>query len=171
MAKKYYRRRYRRRGRWSSNIQPISETFTAEPGVTGNSYTIAQNPAQSNNTVSIQYTAKNIEAAFCIETLQSTTGAIDDLTYYIMYVPQGYTISLDLPLNHPEWIMAYKFIGNSQMYVSNSNPYQVPKIKTRLARRLNTGDSIIFLWTANNNGTSSISFKESGLLRWWTKAN
>ena len=129
MAKyRRYRRYYRRKGRWSSNIQPISETFTAEPGTTGNSYTIAQNPAQTSNSVSIQYTAKNIEAAFCIETLQSTTGAIDDLTYYIMYVPQGYAISLDLPMNHPEWIMAYKFIGNSQMYVSNSKPLSLKLI-------------------------------------------
>ena len=46
-----------------------------------------------------------------------------------MYVPEGYT--LDLPFIIPEWIMAYKYIGQVNMY----NDYTtLPRIKTRLSR-------------------------------------
>lgn len=168
MARRRYRRYRRLRGRWSANISRINLSGVAEVGQRfGDSLTIAQNPTQSNTTVSQQYTVKNIEIS---GQLEGGTN-IEDVAYYIMYVPEGYAINLDLPFNHPEWIMAYKYIGQSGNYSSGSDFVQPPRIKTRLSRRLNTGDSIIFLYSGANVSPSSTNIKFNGLVRWWTKAN
>lgn len=174
MARRRYRRYRRSKSRWSANIQRIRSTGEALPDqVFGDTVTIAQNPVQSNTTVSQQYTVKNIEVSGQLESanLETSSYNIEDIAYYIMYVPEGYPINLELPYAHPEWIMAYKYIGQgSSAY--DTGPYQPPKIKTRLSRRLNTGDSIIFLYTGNNaDTTNTIPVKFNGLVRWWTKAN
>lgn len=176
MAKYRRYRKYSRRkhAKWSSNIQRISENYPGVPsGVQGNSITICQNPFQNTQTVSQTFTVKNVEIAAQLELFNLSTPAnVDNVEYYILYVPQGYGISVDLPFEHPEWIMAYKFIGTglSTTSLTDSNS-QVPKIKTRLSRNLNTGDSIIFLYTFNNKNNDNVNVKINGLVRWWTKAN
>jgi hypothetical protein len=175
MARKRYRRYRRSKGRWSANIQRIHMTGEAPSDqVFGDTLTIAQNPVQSATTVSQQYTVKNIEISGQLEAGLGTGGAssIEDVTYYIMYVPEGYPIDLNLPFAHPEWIMAYKYIGQAaQLNIADFT--QPPKIKTRLSRRLNTGDSIIFLYTGINSTVTAgpVNIKFNGLVRWWTKAN
>ena len=169
---KYRRRRFYRRktGKWSSNIERINLSGTTTAGVRfGDSYVIAQNPGQNNSSVSQQYTVKNIEVSAQLEA-PTPSNDIEEICYYIMYVPEGYPVGLQLPFTHPEWIMAYKFIGQGASATQASN-YQTPKIKTRLSRRLNTGDSIIFLYTGNNVSNQNVDIKFSGLVRWWTKAN
>ena len=61
MARRSYRqrRRYRRRGYWSTRIQNLTGSQLA---ATGNQfiiyYNLTQNPAQTDDTVSIKYTVK-----------------------------------------------------------------------------------------------------------------
>lgn len=175
MAKRGYRQRsrFRRRGRWSSNIQGLALTGDAPPSSTfGDFYTVAQNPAQVNSTVSQQYTVKNVEITGEFESAGGFS--IENVSFYIMYVPEGYPLNLDLPFTHPEWIMAYKYIGQSAQNTQSAAGvtfYQPPRIKTRLSRRLNTGDSIVFIYRGYNSSTSSSYIKFNGLVRWWTKAN
>lgn len=168
---KYRRRRFRRRtGRWSSNIQKIHLTGAAPAAVEfGDVAVIAQNPGQSNSSVSQTYTVKNIEISGILEA-SSGSADIEEISYYIMYVPEGYPVNQALPFNHPEWIMAYKYIGQSYNSTS-SNFTQPPRVKTRLARKLNTGDSIVFIYNGMNRSISDVSVKFNGLVRWWTKAN
>lgn len=174
MARRRIRRYRRRRGKWSANIQRINQSGQAlANSIFGDTVTLAQNPAQSNTTVSQQYTVKNIEVSGQLETTIGSAPAnnVEELTYYIMYVPEGYPISLDLPFLHPEWIMAYKYAGQSTHNTATSGLVQPPKIRTRLSRRLNTGDSVIFMYTAQNNSVNNFDVKFQGLVRWWTKAN
>lgn len=134
--------------------------------------TIAQNnTATSASSITQVFTVKNIEVASQIEADQQAGVRIENIEYYIIFVPQGYGISYSLPEDHPEWIMAYKYVGSAFNYsaTSTSNA-QVPKIKTRLARKLNSGDSIIFMIRGHNYSTST-AVEYSGLVRWWTKAN
>jgi len=174
MVRRTRRRYYRRKsGRWSSNIKGFKLEGAAEPGeIFGDSYTIAQNPDQSNTNVSQMFTVKNVEVSAQIEANSSQTPQdIEDITYYIMYVPQGYPIDVTLPSKHPEWIMAYKYIGQAMTSTSTTPPLP-QKIKTRLSRKLNSGDSIIFLFNGyNQNGQNTIGIKMRALVRWWTKAN
>ena len=112
MAKRRYRRYRRARGRWSSNIQRIRDNYpTISAGAVSQSYTICQNPVQDALTVSNQFTVKNAEASMDIEAY--LPNAFENIEYYIMYVPEGYGIDGDLPFKHPEWIMAYKFVGTA----------------------------------------------------------
>lgn len=178
MARRRYSRRYRRRStRWSPNITNLLSTVpAANPGAAFfGTIDLAVNPVQSNQTVSQTFTVKNIELTIQLETQNSSTGwaAIENLTGYIMYVPQGMTVTVDYAQQHPEYIMAYRFIGSPENEADAAghgvrNPLRV---RSRLARKLQTGDSIIFLIVGVNQGSTSLNVNLHGLVRWWTKAN
>ena len=176
MARKNYRRRYyRRKGRWSVNIKDINDDQQLVHGtVNGNSVDLCLNPLQTDITVSQQYTVKNIELSVFLEIPSETTtnGAanyVEDVQHYIMYVPQGMNLTTDYNIEHPEYIMAYYYQGNSTSDTLGLG-YKL-KIKTRMARRLQTGDRIIYFWKARNTTTINLGVSVRGLVRWWTKAN
>lgn len=181
MARKSYKKRfYKRKGRWSANIQTIAPSTVSAPKNTDffTNFTLTSNPVQSANSVSQQYTVKNIELNYQIEAYSPEVGMnVENLVAYIMYVPQGMTVTNTYPNQHPEYIMAYRYLGSPDLerVSSTGNPQTPgrlpPKIKTRLARRLQTGDSIIFLLTGTNNTSTDSSIIIQGLVRWWTKAN
>lgn len=98
-----------------------------------------------------------------------------------MYVPQGFSgsgnnnLSNDYNKLHPEYILAYKYIG-SPSHESNTTgmqgqQYQPYKIKTRLARKLDTGDEIVLFIKGLNQSTETQIIRVNGVVRWWTKAN
>lgn len=58
---------------------------------------------------------------------------------YIMFLPQGVTVSDGLPDQHPEWIMAWRG------YDVQSQSLQAFSVQSKLKRNLNSGDSIILL--------------------------
>lgn len=181
MAKYQRFRKYsrRNRGRWSANIATIQPTTVNAPANSSfyNYITLCENPVQINTTVSQQYTVKNVEFSYQIEASTNSNGVnVEGLSCYIMYVPQGMTITETYPNNHPEYIMAYRFLGSPDIERPNDTGFNTPgrlppKIRTRLARRLQTGDSIIFLLTGLNNTSSNSGVIIDGLVRWWTKAN
>lgn len=171
MARYRRRRFYRRRGRWSANIYNIGSAVNIPAG-DGNadSITLAQNPAQSQLGVSQTYTVKNIELSVYIESDSSTNlQYLENIQHYIMYVPQGLAISPNLPTQHPEYIMNYYYQGNPQDD-SEGLGFRL-KLKSRLARRLQTGDSIVYLYKVDNTYNQTIPIRVRGLCRWWTKAN
>lgn len=181
MAKKRSRRRYYGKGRWAPNIQEINylENVVGQISSTGTfsrTATLVTNPAQNNLTTSNLYTVKNIEATF--EVSFGQFGGIDSLAgkegicCYIMFVPQGMNVSEDYNKQHPEYIMNYKYIGSP---MDDNNQYRNPiRVKTRLARKLNTGDSIILFvkgFTDSDSTEDRYVFQINGLVRWWSKAN
>lgn len=183
MARRTRRKYYKRKGRWSANIQEVGNIITCTPSTWSASETIMSNPAQVNTFVSQTYTVKNVEITFNIDNeLSNLAGAvIEGITAYIMFVPQGMTITNDYNLQHPEYIMAYKYLGsptqefgitteviNGPLYGQQYQPY---RIKTRLSRKLQTGDSIVLFIKGVNQSQESFNLRLSGLIRWWTKAN
>lgn len=99
-----------------------------------------------------------------------------------MFVPQGMNVTASYNLEHPEYIMAYKFLGSPSVDYTNlvgqgsivGQQYQPYRINTRLSRKLNTGDSVILFIKGNNTnttGTTNAVFDFHGLVRWWTRAN
>lgn len=173
MARKYrIKKYYRRKGKWSANIKTLTNTpiSTTAASTFYSSTVLCTNPAQNDNTVSQQYTVKNTEVSYILEIGQGDEGTVEGLTSYIMFVPQGYNITETLPNTHPEWIMAMRFLGNPESDLQNPGRNAV-KIKTRLARRLQTGDSVILLIVGNNTSDRNKNIYFSGIVRWWTKAN
>lgn len=168
--------RYRKRSNWAANIQELSFAVTQyNPGGNMQTYTLAQNPPQDNTTVSQVYTVKNFEINYTIETAATAPEVInhiEDLCVYIMYVPQGMAIPLSYNNDHPEYVMAMKFIGSPAKDAPQE--YQPYRISSRLARRLNTGDQIIMMLKYNNtSGTPILAdpIEVHGIQRWWTKTN
>lgn len=176
MARRRYRRYRRRRAKWSPNLQVlrgsgIAPSINTAPdnGTFADFITIAQNnTTTSQNSISQIFTVKNIEVSAELE----SNSSVQNIEYYIMFVPEGYSLSKNLPEVHTEWIMAYKYIGSpitpGGSTTSNAQP---PKIRTRLSRKLNTGDQIVFIIRGLNNSTQQELVSYHGLVRWWTKAN
>jgi len=171
MAKKTIKR-FRRKGRWSANISEITATtIQATPNKFSATTTLTTNPVQTNTSVSQIYTVKNFEISFTMDKGSSTTSSyIEGLTFYIMFVPQGMNVSENYNLQHPEYIMAYRYYG-APLQDSSSNEVVPFRLKTRMARRLNTGDSIILFITGFNEYSNNQELKLNGLIRWWTKTN
>lgn len=162
------RRYYRSKGRWSSNIKDVTlfNNITADSTfyITTD---LCQNPVQNEASVSQQYTVKNVEFSFSFES--NIPESIEGLSAYIMFVPQGMIVTETYPNFHPEYIMAYRYLGNPS---GDLDIYRNPiKIKTRLARRLQTGDKIVFLIKGGAENVEQIQLISRGLVRWWTKAN
>lgn len=179
MARRSYRqrRRYRKGSRWAANIQELSNSIVnIQPnGKWFRDYTLAFNPTQTNTSVSQVFTVKNFEINFNIDIAtdqQNVLANIEDICAYIMFVPQGMTVTADYNIQHPEYVMAYKFLGSpSNDYLGQQ--YQPFRIRTRLSRKLQSGDQIkLFLIGNNTSTTLTISGLEiHGVYRWWTKAN
>lgn len=176
MARRRYRRYKRHSGRWAANIQEIDGTVTASPGSFSQSDTLLLNPPQTPNIVTQVFTIKNIEITFVLD-FKSTDGSniqyIEGVTAYIMYVPQGMNLTSNYNVEHPEYIMAYKFLGSPLWdKTSQGQQFQPFKIRTRLARKLQSGDNIIlFIKGINQAPQTTFPLRLSGLVRWWTKAN
>lgn len=171
MAKKYFKKRYFRK-RFAPNIKVISKEGNTAAGSADFYATddLCLNPVQSQNTVSQTYTVKNVECTFNVET--SAAQNIENVIAYIMYVPQGMSTSnTDYAHQHPEYIMAMRYIGSPEAISSNNGIRNPIKVRTRLARRLQTGDSVILYLTGTNAGSSNATINIHGVVRWWTKAN
>lgn len=176
MARKSRRRFYRKKGRWCSNIEEISQDIVgAASGYNYATATLAFNPVQTSTGTSQIYTVKNFEISFTFEYPTNDTGLddIEDICVYIMFVPQGMNVGSNYNNIHPEYIMAYKFIGSPANDTSNTGQQYHPyKVKSRLARKLNTGDSVqLFIKYSSPGAISGKVMEVHGINRWWTKAN
>lgn len=165
----YNRRRYRKA--WSPNIQEILNTdFNAAPGLFYTTYTLTTNPIQDTSTVSQTYTVKNFNIDFYVDSnVALALNAVEDLCAYIVYVPQGMTVADNYNILHPEYILNYKYLGGATNDTQNYQPF---RIRSRLARKLNTGDSIqLLIKGINQLPENTTTFQIHGIIRWWTKAN
>jgi len=177
MARFYRRRTYKRsypRKKWASNIGTSSVNLTVPATSTyAAGAAFALNPAQSPASVSNSFVVKNVKLS--IEAVGLLASAFDDLNQIIaaiMYVPQGYIVSASILNEHPEWIMAIKYIGEGISTDDATNSRLKPfTVSSRLSRRLQTGDSIQLVLFAQNSGSDNVSVTFRFLAQWWTKAN
>jgi len=185
---RYRRRRFYRRktGKWAANIQEVANTITPTQGTWSATETIMSNPTQQPTYVSQTFTVKNIEINFNLDYEGSSSDFInlyEGITAYIMFVPQGMNVTSDYNVQHPEYIMAMKYIGSptaenvyipgTGQYNSPGQQYQPTKIRTRLARKLQSGDSVVLFVKGIQTGSTESGqiLRLSGVIRWWTKAN
>lgn len=175
MARRTRRKYYKRRTRWAANIKEVSTEISTTQGTWAGTLTLSTNPAQSTLGVSQIYTVKNFMIDFTIESANHTQ--IEGVTFYIMYVPQGMNVTESFNLEHPEYILNYKYLGSptsgdqtGSSSIENQQ-FQPIRMRSRLSRKLNTGDSIILFMKGISETSNTAVLKIQGLLRWWTKAN
>nr|WCR62084.1 MAG: capsid protein [Cressdnaviricota sp.] len=176
---RYYRRRtYRKaypRKKWASNIGNSSITMSIPANsVYAAGAAFALNPAQSPSTVSNSYLVKNVKLSIepIVASLESPRG-LNQLIAAIMYVPQGYTVGPAILNEHPEWIMAVKYLGDA-MSIDISNVQDRIKpftVSSRLSRRLQTGDSVQLVLFAQNSTSGEIPIAFRFLAQWWTRTD
>lgn len=187
MARRRYRRYRRRHGRWSPNIVKVSNTNNAVSGEFYNYENLALNSSTNSTGVAQVFTVKNFEITFTLETESNSPDAglastLESITAYIMFVPQGMTLTSTYYADHPEYIMAYKYLGSPAAPVIYTNPtgtlgsvetqqYQPYRIKTRMSRKLQTGDRVILFIQGSNQSSSQQQYRIDGIVRWWSKAN
>lgn len=179
MARTKRVQKYYKKSNWSTRLTNFSGSQSvASGGSWVIYYNLCQNPAQSSDTVSNKFTVKNIDCTLILENASNEYNAYaENFQFYVMYIPQGYIPSgtpsayADVPFNHPEWIMAYRFVGN--LMSDSSTSYPPIRVKTRLARKLDTGDRICLIILGSNTatGSSSITMDYRGLVKYNTKAN
>ena len=180
MARRRYRRYSRKRGNWSCRINNVA----GEQSAGANEqyiiyYNLCTNPVQSDTTVSNKYTIKNVNCQLQLES--SAAAAVENLQAYIVYIPQGFVPTgvpsaySDIPFQHPEWIMAYRFYGSAQQDSENPTSTQpgfpALRLSSRLARKLDTGDRVVLIVLGNNTGGSSVTLSYRGLVKYNAKAN
>ena len=89
-----------------------------------------------------------------------------------MYIPQGYTVGLNTLTEHPEWVMAIKYIDDPVLVPTAANSIIKPfTVSSRLARKLQTGDSIQLCVFGNNYGGTDADVTFRFMAQWWTCAN
>ena len=178
MAKyRRYRKYTRRRHIWSSRLQ----NFSGAQSVATNTefviyYNLCSNPVQSQDTVSQKYTVKNISCQMELATEDYIDPRyVENLQAYICFIPQGYiptgtpSAYADVPYNHPEWIMAHRYFGSC---LQDMNVFYPPlRLRTRLARKLDTGDRIVLIILGKNTKTETATLSYQGIVKYVTKAN
>lgn len=169
-----YSRRFRSSGKWSTRLQTFSGSQSTTLGNDFITYVnLCQNPVQNETTVSNKYTVKNID---CYFTLTSTPAYIKNCQAYIMFIPQGMVPSgvpsdyANLPFQHPEYILAHRFLGQPMMMNTQQPCQQAYRMKSRLARKLDTGDRIVLILMATHDG-NNVDVGYSGSVKFNTKAN
>lgn len=172
MARTRRYRRYRRSSKqWSTRLTSVNVTQLVSGNQTFFIFrTLATNPVQDDNTVSQRFTVKNINCQLNVEAQYgSDSNNLENFQEFILFIPQGYTLTSDTPYEHPEWIMAHRFLGSPQ---NDSDPGYLPaRISTRLARKLDTGDRVVFLLIGTNTGQTNQTIRVDGLIKLNTKAN
>ena len=182
MARTKRVQRYYKKQNWSTRLSNFSGAQSVAANTQVILYTnLCTNPAQTDSTVSNKYTVKNVCVDFEIakDDLTTSTGQSDwleNFQFYICFIPQGYiptgvpSAYADVPFNHPEWIMAYRYIGPP--LADSSTSYPPIRVKSRLARKLDTGDRVVLIVLGMNTHTStSAQIAYRGLVKYNTKAN
>ena len=149
----------RKRTKYSPNILDIGPDTITFPsaGWFGTSITLATNPTQSNLTTSSVTKVKNFEVAIDFTTGINNQLNVENLQFYIMFVPEDMAVDTNYPLRHPEYILAYRYYGGPGIENTSGPTFEKTfKVRTRMARNLNTGDKVIlYLYTTSSCRCSS----------------
>jgi hypothetical protein len=116
-------------------------------------------------------TVKNFATSLLCEIPNSTAGnsAVDNVGYYIMFLPEGYTPAVNFPYTHPEWILNYSYVG-TPLADNASVGFNIRKT-TRRVRKLKPGDKIVLFVLADCSNTAGATLNINGLVKYYSKRN
>lgn len=150
MVRRRYTRVYRRvaKKKWCPILKQVLTTTSTLGGnttdvVTFSYATLCQNAVTTGDNVPVpvptMIKVKNFKCVLDIATSSATVARNN--FYAIMYIPQGYTVTTTTPQDHPEWIMVWRTVDRGLSGTENTT--ENVQISSRLARNLNSGDSVI----------------------------
>lgn len=135
--------------------------FTAASGNFNTYIDLISNPTNAGGGLTTGYV--ETIGRFSIDCTLEGVQSLDNVAMFIMYIPEGYTIQEEGNTNssvlnqHPEWIMAYKYLGSPTQSSGDqiNQGCQPTRIRTRVRRNLMTGDRIVLLISGTNSATQS----------------
>ena len=152
-----YRRSYKKnygnlnKKKWASYMKASSVGPLTVP-ISSSGYLATDLVANSTETATPTPTI--IKCKHCKVSVDSyvySTGTlpIGPIVAYLMYVPQGYTLAVSTPVDHPEWILSWRAIDTSNIAATRSY-HDIITMTSSLSRNLNSGDTIKLILVANN---------------------
>ena len=156
-----YRKNYKKnygnlqKKKWASLMRDVPlTTVVIDPTATGGSYaTMVLNAAETATPtptiLKVKYPKISVDFAFDATLLNNGFACI-------MYVPQGVVINSGLPVLHPEWIMAWRNVPNDV----TSTHHEI-MLSSSMSRNLQSGDSIVLLFSFYNAATGPTSLRIS----------
>lgn len=160
MPRRYYygRRSYRGsrpKRKWCPAL--IQGTLTVSgPGTSysGSNSVLCSNAPSSVSTVPVATVikVKNFKVVLDVDIANSL---FSNVFVCIMYIPEAVTVSNELPLQHPEWILVWRTIDVNSSANNSTSQIQNLQMSSRLARNLNSGDKIILFTSGYYSGAST----------------
>ena len=156
-----YRKNYKKnygnlqKKKWASMMKDIPlSNVVIDPNATGGSYiTMVANSAET--AVPTPTILKVKHAKLSLDFVFDAT-VLNNGFCCFLYVPQGVVINSGLPVLHPEWIMAWRNIPNDV-----SSTHHPIMLSSSMSRNLNSGDSIVLLFSFYNSAVSPTSLRIS----------
>jgi len=99
---------------------------------------------------------------------------LNNVSMYIMYLPEGYNVSTDFGafvFQHPEWILAYKYLGSPTEGTMGGQGCQPIRIRSRYRRNLLTGDKLILVVSGYNSNSTRTNGTIWATIRFASKIN
>ena len=161
--KKSYGKLYPRK-RWASNIFSESNIVSLIGGQTSSfaSTSICSNSAQTEVPTPVIVKFGRCKVKGDVRTdLQNENNYVSG-TMYLIYVPEGSRLSIDLVKQHPEYIIGWTCIS-----LDSGNTFS---FSSSLKRNLNSGDKIMMFFNVNStNSTSTVrAFNFYYTVQYWT---
>lgn len=153
------------RKRWASNIKNFTTTVTIPQQANGgyNTVVLCENSTQTATPTPtiLKFGRLKIRG----DVRYTVTGGVQVYTsaiMYVVFVPQGNTLNIDLIENHPEYIL-----GWTTLSMDGGNTFS---LSSALKRNLNSGDSIQVYIGANTvtTSTAQMSFNFFYNCQFWT---
>lgn len=166
----YYGRRYSRgsrpRRRWAPHLVQGSLSITIPAATSaGQTSVLCSNSANvgSDTPVSTIIKVKNFKVVVDL-TAASQNLQLTNFIIAICYVPQGFDPGTEFLYQHPEWILVWRTVDVSQTVSNSGASLQNVQISSRLARNLNTGDSIRLFGVGTNLNTTTQGIVQLGFV-------
>lgn len=178
-------RRYRRtivrapKKKWGSNMVHINMNVTNSTESTTSGYhaiTLAANKTESNAPTPVVVKTGNFKIQGDMQVSAGTAVNTSPVaTMYIVFVPQGmeptsYLAASSLVVNHPEWIMAWRFLESGFSSSAGVLDFERFSFSSRLKRNLNSGDSILAILLVEDLAAGH-GCSVTGMCQFWTCAN
>lgn len=176
---RYYRRRYRTivrapKKKWASNIKQIGTVTTGDATYQYSVTTLVTNSTESSSPTPVIVKTGNfkIQGDYTYKTTAAASSV--GVSLYVVFLPQGvavtdYTAASTVVKNHPEWIMAWRYLGYNASNTASTQSADGFSFSSRLKRNLNSGDSVALICIAT--GTTITSVTIEGMAQYWTCAN
>lgn len=151
-------------------MRRLRSAFTAptEADSTNNYSDIITVPDDDSTNIPRSMLVGNVQLTTTVEAL-SNVNSFNNMVIAVMRVPRDTTINSDFIDLHPEWVLAYKYIG-SPISISDAQQFQPVRVSSRKKVRLYSGDSVkLIVQYSKSNTTVPIEYSVEGEIRLRTR--